>query len=487
MGQWLSQAVPAGKPRLEVILAGAAMLAGAGLAVVSVPLGVAVFLAGYLGLAAAALPIAFALYIVAAPFPLGGLIHHHKIFIADGMAFLMALTLLWRARARGWRAVADTFWPYPWRWPLIAVLALGVWSLVHSLSHVGTVVKLLEYTEFFVVIVAVAGNTGMNRRAWTGYFAALVAVVAAVAVYGVYQYLFQLGPPSNIVAVHHVRATGFFGQPNVFGAFNEETFPMVVAMLAFGPRTWRRGWLKGAAAVIALGVVVSFSRGAWVADAAAIVSMGIVGFAVRGPEGFGRYIGYGAVLPAAMFGLTLGLDKLNLSHSAVTHSYQSALGRLKSSVTAVLNPAAHFDTNQRLLIWQTAVRAIMSHPVWGVGLGDFRLYIQAHPPAGLAAVPPMAHNFYLEWGADMGIGGILAALWYQGSWIAAGLAAVRRRARMADDFWYALSLGAFGTFVAFIVHNWVDFMVDHGVVVPLLLALGLIVALWRHHTGEAVE
>jgi hypothetical protein len=40
--------------------------------------------------------------------------------------------------------------------------------------------------------------------------------------------------------------------------------------------------------------------------------------------------------------------------------------------------------------------------------------------------------------------------------------------------------------VAFIVHDWVDFMIDHGVIVPLLLALGIVAAIVTEIRSEKV-
>ena len=449
-------------------------------------LGTAVFFVGFIWLAVVAFPLAAALYILAAPFPIGLILLHHKFYVADFMAIVLAFKLFFANVHRGLKALIDTFLPQPFRWPLLFILVLSVLSLADSLSRVGTVIKILEYIEFFVVMVAVFRSAGKDEKIWNGYFTALFVVVGAVALYGLYQFLFQLGPVYNIVDGHHVRATGFFGQPNPFGAFNEETFPLAVALLTLGPTYLKRGWLVVATTLAALGAVVSYSRGSWVADAAAVFFMLVV-IIVTKPQLAKKFAWYSIGIPIAMFAVIFLLGKTNLSHTALAiGAHKNTAERLKSTVTAIIHPQGHFDTNQRLLIWKSAVQAIREHPILGVGLGNFHLFIQHHPPKGLAAIPPMAHNLYLEWGADLGVGGIIAALWFEWSWIKSVLTVIRRQTAVLPDYWYAALVGAFGSTVAFIVHNWVDFLIDQGVIVPLLVALALIATAYNLYRTRSV-
>lgn len=44
----------------------------------------------------------------------------------------------------------------------------------------------------------------------------------------------------------------------------------------------------------------------------------------------------------------------------------------------------------------------------------------------------------------------------------------------ARPFEFALGIGAFGATVSSIVHDWVNFLIDHGVIVPFLLALAVV-------------
>ncbi|MDA8192851.1 MAG: O-antigen ligase family protein [Thermaerobacter sp.] len=457
---------------LPVALTGA----GAAAALVWGPLAAALVAVGSLWMSLVSLPAVLSMYIVLAAFPIGVTFHGHHFELSDVVALMAMAGLIRKFRAERTNMISG-FLAKPFRGPLVLLFGLAVLSLAVSISHVTTVVKILEYVEFFLVIVAVAHDAGWDERAWRLILLSLFVTVAAVALYGTWQFLFQIGPAANIIDTYHIRADAWFGQPNAFGGFVGDTFPLLLALVWAGPEWARRSWLLWALlAVDALGVMVSFSRGAWVADAGAVFFMGVLALSLGGWKQIGwRYLLAGIAVPVAMFVVVYLLGKVNLTGHAITAvSYQTTGARLRSSVTAVFNPNGHFNTAQRLIIWKSAIAAMVSHPWLGVGLGGFHRYIATHPPKGLALVPPMAHNLYFEWGADLGVGGIVAALWLQWTWLSTAIGAMRRRARTWPRFWYALGLGAFGTVVSFIMHNWVDFMIDHGVIVPLLMAMAIL-------------
>lgn len=470
----------------QSIMAFAGIVLGLALMLVNSLGGEAIILISYVGLTWKSRSLALMTYIVFAPFPLGGLILHHKIFLSDFMAIIMALHLFFETIRKSPQTMWDVFTRTPWRGPLLLLFALSLLSLTATLSTSGTIIKIMEYVEFFIVLIALFRSEGMNETLWARYFGVLFAIVSLVALFGVYQFLFGLGPTSNIVATYHVRADAFFGQPNPFGAFNEGTFPFLLGLLTFGSGRLKRGWLVVALFCVTLGVMVSYSRGSYVADAGAVFFMGVLSLATRGKKNIGRFALYGILVPVLMFGLTMLLAKLNLLHhpmvhvAAVTH-HRSTLHRATSSVTNVLNPAAHYNTNQRLLIWSAAIQALFHHPITGVGLGNFHYYIQQHPPKGLAAIPPMAHDLYFEWGADLGIGGIIVALWLEWRWITVPIRILKSHAKKLNDFWYSVVIGAFGTMVSFIIHEWVDFMIEHGVVIPLVMAMSVVAVVSGHY------
>lgn len=452
------------------------MAVGTALAFFSTVMGAVVILVGYIWIVMRSLPVALAVYVIAAPFALGVSLHRHHVNVSDVMAIIMAVRLLMESRKNG-ESIWQRFMGSPsWR-PLFLLLVLSVLSLATAISHSATIVKILEYIEFFVVIVAVARQADLSEEDWKPVLGALFGIAGITALLGFYQFLFRVGPHANIIDRFHIRAEAIFGQPNAFGGFESMVFPFVVALLAYGPKWATRWWAWVMTVLVALSVIDSFSRGAWVASMASVFFMGVVAWVARGRQTINRRFVFPAVIiPILLFGVVDRLGKINLIHAAGVLSKTTG-GRLGSTVTALVHPRGHFDTQQRLLIWKDAINALKQHPILGVGLGGFHRYAALHLLKGMVQAPPMAHNLYLEWGADLGVLGLLVAVWIEWSWVKHAVSGLTARARELSPFEFALGLGAFGTIVSFIVHDWVDFMIDHGVVVPLLLALAVVWAL----------
>ena len=122
--------------------------------------------------------------------------------------------------------------------------------------------------------------------------------------------------------------------------------------------------------------------------------------------------------------------------------------------------------------WQTAVWAWRSSPLTGVGLGSFGLATRAVPLA-VGNLPAHAHSLPLEWLAELGIVGLLAA--------AAGIAwladLLRRLWPLRPELAVALAVVP--------LHNLADFsLYTSGVAVPWAVLLGWGVAAAR--PGRAV-
>lgn len=94
--------------------------------------------------------------------------------------------------------------------------------------------------------------------------AAVIATLAALVGY------FSIIPGANELFTKYGRASGPFKDPNVFGAF---IIPALIYALhgILNTLSWRKIVMSGVFGLLALSVLLSFSRGAWVASLIAIV------------------------------------------------------------------------------------------------------------------------------------------------------------------------------------------------------------------------
>ncbi|MFA5899052.1 MAG: O-antigen ligase family protein [Hyphomicrobium sp.] len=151
-----------------------------------------------------------------------------------------------------------------------AALLAATLSLDTKATVIHVAVTLYLYGACFViagfVAYAPARHTKLILSAWT--FAAVLTAVAAVIGY------FNLLPGSHDLFTRYDRATGTFKDPNVLGPFL--IVPMVY-MLSVALERRVRGMLLplSIAALLALAVFLSFSRGAWIN---LVVSLAIFGY-----------------------------------------------------------------------------------------------------------------------------------------------------------------------------------------------------------------
>jgi hypothetical protein len=135
-------------------------------------------------------------------------------------------------------------------------------------------------------------------------------------------------------------------------------------------------------------------------------------------------------------------------------------------------PAGHLTSagaSGRTQFWEAALDAFASHPLGGVGAGNFELYWNAHPQLALPLVN--AHSLYLETLAELGPAGLVLVLAFLAVPVAV---AVRRRSsrRSAVEGDAALAVLAVGALSAALEWTWQI----PAAFAPVVVVAGLMVA-----------
>jgi O-antigen ligase len=289
-------------------------------------------------------------------------VHPHLAKVAPGL-----LIVSWAVQR-----VRERRWPAPH--PLHALLALfGVVLLASAAVHAGDPFTLDYAQRFlpFLVITAVLVDVVAREVPVRAVLAAAVGGAVCAAVGALYSLVFEGAP----------RATGPLQDPNDLSFFLVAALPLLIALP-------HRKFLLPVAAVLAAGAAATFSRGGGLALAAATlwlvarraVSMRAVAVAVGGLA----VIGLGAAVFAGPV-----LDRALAEKSYIA--------------------ATNVDTRE--LRWQAAARMLADNPVLGVGPGGFRSsYAAASRNAEIDEQSPVAHNIYLEIGAELGLPGLACFL-----------------------------------------------------------------------------
>jgi len=231
----------------------------------------------------------------------------------------------------------------------------------------------------------------------------VVWVLGAFVVGAVISALYGFAHPAS-----DSRATGTVGDPNAEGVVLAAAVPLVLALGGVMVRSSRAKLLAALALVVIFaGLVSTLSREALLSFAAVMVGAVLFG---------GRWRRQAAVL------LVIG--------ATATVSYFFVFAPLTARERVTMS-----DTSGRSSIWTVGWRVIKAHPLLGVGNDNFivvsRQYIDQ--PGALQAgyfitTPKVAHDAFIEAGADLGIPGVITLV----AVLALGLAAPIRASWMFE-------------------------------------------------------
>ena len=296
-----------------------------------------------------------------------------------------------------------------------------------------------------------------TRRQVVGALIALVLAGSGEALLGLGQFGSGAGPASFAIGGDNSRAYGTFGRPNSYAGYLEMLLPLA---LVFGWWVWQRRdrhgspsrrWLAlaplGAAALIGLALLASFSRGAWLG------TVGGLGLMVLLASRRSRGVALGAVVAVGLLAVLGGYALLpqNLRDRA-----GSILGNADSpDVRTAYITAENFAVVERLAHWWAGIRMFEQNLPLGVGLGNFNVRFAEFTISPTFLVSQgHAHNYYIHVAAEAGLVGLTTYVLLLFVLIGTGLRALRQlSAPGRDPFARALTIAVLGTIAAVGIHN----------------------------------
>lgn len=423
-----------------------------GLALLPLPT-IGALLAGGLVVALVLIDPAFGLYVTVLSAPVQKL-----TLLPGGVSYTQAAVAL-TAFSWGLRVLA-----HPER-PIVKGRLLPLWvaflcALLLSASFTpyarGAALKeTLRWAEAFFIWLLVI-NMPRSRRHVAGLIACLLLAPAAEAAFGLIQSLSGVGPASfGIPGTPYARAYGTLGTPNAFAGYLNMAWPLALALAAACLRA------KGAAggtklasrvlgvvlAIVALllllALLLSFSRGAWVGAAAGAMAM-----ALALGRRAARWI---AAAGAASLVATLALGWAGLLPAPVSARMTSITSALAPfDVGTVTVTPANFAIVERAAQIQAGWRMFLSHPLVGVGPGNYTAAYSDVTVAPWYVSRGHAHNYYVHIAAEAGIIGALAYLMLIG---AVAYQAVVALGKTNRTIWHTTVIGCCGIIAAVAGHN----------------------------------
>lgn len=281
--------------------------------------------------------------------------------------------------------------------PLILLALLGVFSVTRASHKLPALECAVAYGTFAVLYVLTIQLFTTRRHL---LLTLLFAFVLAVSIYALFQRFVELPELQRTIRDDPGYTTEFkarllsnevwgsFAYPNTLAGFLALTLPMLAGF-----------------------IVDSGRRRAAIAPAGALL-VGVAAIALTGSKGGWLACGVGTGMLAVLLA-TRGRPKLRRAFWVFAAA--AIVGIPALAVAGPLSPRRLPSESMRIrdIYWTAAVKIARDHPVFGVGLDNFREYFPAYKGEAQQEVKKV-HNDYLQVLVDLGIVGLLAFLGFLG-------------------------------------------------------------------------
>jgi putative inorganic carbon (HCO3(-)) transporter len=246
-------------------------------------------------------------------------------------------------------------------------MGTGKWYVSHWLTYVSLLIL------FFITLVLV---DTLDRLRWVLLTASASLAVASLYVlrdWQTYHNMYKDYRPGWVV-----------GDPNYFTVNVLLFLPTTFLMIQKSTRRWERWFCLGCFVITLFGVMVSASRGGFLG-----ILAGSLYLILRNKR---------RIRNVALIGISLAMVVLASPVSPLQRFRNPSQGDKQSA-----------DTHIALMYG--GIRMMLAHPLFGVGIDNFkrnsRFFVTAGEAAQMDNQSRVAHNSYVEIGAEMGIPGLL--------------------------------------------------------------------------------
>jgi O-antigen ligase len=277
------------------------------------------------------------------------------------------------------------------KWPLALFILGTLISLAFSGEPAAGLPQVRKFYVFLELLVVFSALRDFKIVRWL--FFAWAGIGAVTALRGFVQFANKMraaGELGRSAYDYYVgeRITGFTSHWNTYSAEEMIALIMLAAFLLFGPRPVKKSWIWFVCgALIALAILLAWTRGVWIATAVAAVYL--LWFWKR------RLV---ALVPLA-----------------IVLAYLASPAPIRTRFTSIFRPT-NVDSNQfRVVTWRTGIAMIEQHPFLGLGPEGVNRHFKEYVPPDIKVFPPgwygHLHNIYLHYAAERGIPTMLVLMW----------------------------------------------------------------------------
>lgn len=364
----------------------------------------------------------------------------------------------------------------PWLLATGMLLLVMVVSTTQSVSLTLSLREIVKWSEVLAIALVAPSFLRSRRDVWF-VVAAIIVGGLSEACTGLTQFWLHIGPHNFQIYGHFVRAYGTFQQPNPFAGY----LNICIALTAAAAWYTRKVSLWLTTVVIGLASVVTFSRAGWGAGLLGLLMV----VALYAPRSRALLSVVGLAGTAGVAAATFSLIPL------------SPLTRVASSLglTAINfhhHTKSNFSEVERAAHWVAGLRMFESHPLLGVGIGNYPIAYPSYHVGAFLNPLGHAHDYFINIAAEAGIMGLIA----YGLFIMAGAWMAVKAARGPNDgLARMIGIGAVGMWVSTTFHNLFDVLYVHEIQLLISLVMALVAVSispdlqspTRYHTGDRYQ
>ena len=321
--------------------------------------------------------------------------------------------------------------------PLVLFLGCMAVSLTYSPNQPEATISFFRivFLSLFLYMTQVLID---SRRVLNLTIASLGVVLAGASILAMFQIISeQFYLPASVVSsvgANMPRASGTYQNPNIFGTFLAVSILFMAGIFLVPKlRWWKRLLLLLAIGLGTGALVITFSRGNWVA-----LLVGVV--VLLSLAGKLRYLFYVTIA----FCVAILVVKNYVSFAAyIFERFYSIF-----SLFVEFGADSRASSTARVYFAIAGFKMFLEHPLLGVGWRAFPVVFQDYKPEGFPHWLPTreSHTLFATILAELGIVGLLAAIWIVWRVLAFSLHHIKR---MQDEYLCSVMIALVAIFVTF--------------------------------------
>lgn len=361
-----------------------------------------------------------------------GAVHNWAI----GIIFLTVLTALALYLSAGIWTGSLHWIKTPLDWPILALVCLTIFSYFFSVHRPTSLLAALQLLSciavYYLVIHTVRSRAQVKQLVYV-----LLGVSVFLALFGLIKSMGYNPFPWWEYAhqKYSILVTATFGNHNHLAGWLEMTIPLVLGFMIFREKSRLKSMSLPLILMLIAALIFSQSRGGWISMLVAFMFMS-----------FWLYRRSSIITTrwaVIMINIVFVVGFFIAASSSVTDRMLTAQAGLEEG-----------NLSTRIIVWNGVVDMVDTNPIFGTGPGTFSLaFPKYQSPGGYHARFVYAHNDYLDFTAEYGLGLLAIIVWMIIALYRDGL----NKMRSKNSLTRGITLGALTGITAILVHSFVDF------------------------------